>query len=92
MTDEMLTWEERSVEASMWLVGEDPHMCCIDLYSIGNANGAFQLFARYAAPDDPVRHDSILRMYQTQRQQPKRRMSGSSRRNSGAFISITIAT
>jgi hypothetical protein len=71
MTGEMLTWEERPVEdvwekrppedeGSKWQVGEDPHMCCIDLYLIGWVDGAFQLFPRYADPEDPVRRDDVF--------------------------------
>jgi hypothetical protein len=68
---EMLTRQERPVEdvwkkrpaedeGSTWLVGEDPHVCCIDLYLIGRVNGAFQLFATYADREDPVRRDDVF--------------------------------
>jgi hypothetical protein len=71
MTDDKLTWHERPGEdvwkerpagddGSTWLVGEDPDMCCFDLYWIGRVNGAFKLFARYAAPDDPVRRENVF--------------------------------
>jgi hypothetical protein len=72
MTNKMLTWlewpgedvwKERPAgdDGGPWLVGEDPCMCCIDLYYIGRVNGAFQLFANYYAyPGDPVRRDNVF--------------------------------
>jgi hypothetical protein len=71
MTDERLQWEERPAEdvwkerpaedeGTTWLVGDDPHMCCLDLYCIGKVNSDYQLFARYAAPDDLVRRDIVF--------------------------------
>jgi hypothetical protein len=72
MTESLLIWEERPTEevwnerpagnesTATWLVGEDRHMCCIDLYVIGERNGAFHLITRYASPDDPIRPDDAF--------------------------------
>ena len=53
---ELLIWK---IDPHGGLIGQDPNVCCLNLYAIYKEDRVLLEFA-YAAPDDPIRRDDTF--------------------------------